>query len=441
MRISSLRISAAAVALALFAPYAGAADLLSVYQEAKKYDATFAAAQSALRAGQEKSVQGKALWLPNVGFSASAEHENGRSEPSGRTSSGSTYGYQFKVTQPIYNAEVSVGSDQLSEQAKLAEVQFKGAEQDLILRVAQSYFDVLLAQDRLELVKAQKDATAQQLAQAKKSFEVGVATITDTHEAQARFDAIVASEIAADNDLTVKRNAFLQLTGVPADGVSGVNSRMPTSNPTPDDVNHWIAIAENSSLQIASKRGELAISTAEIEKYRPSREPSLQAVASYGENRFSGDLTATRGDSQKQANIGLQLSIPIFTGGSKSSKLREAIANRDRAQYELEATRRTVALTTKQAFLGVKAGAAQIKALEQALVSTQSSLDSTKLGREVGVRTTLDVLNAQQQFFSTRKDLAESRYNYLLNRLKLSAATGNLSERTLEEINSNLIKN
>ncbi|PHV09946.1 TolC family outer membrane protein [Chitinimonas sp. BJB300] len=443
MQRFALRTLTCVLALAT-GSFASAADLLQVYQEAKKYDATYAAAEAAFRAGQEKTNQARALWLPKVALSGDAKRLKVDKDSSGLPSqnsngSGNQFGYKLEATQPLYNAEVSVGASQLNEQARLAEVSFAVAKQDLILRVAQSYFDVLYAQDSLEFVRAQKDAVSQQLAQAKKSFEVGVATITDTHEAQAKYDGIIASEIAAQNDLVVKQNAFLQLTGVPAEGLAALPPKMEATPPNPPDMNEWVKLAEQKSLSIDAQRGKLAIAEAEIDKYRLSRQPTVGLFAQYGQDTSKGGVAALGGtDKTKTTAIGVQLNIPIFTGGNTSSKLRESIALRNQAQFNLEVARREAAQTTKQAFLGVQAGASQIRALDQAQISAQSSLDSTKLGREVGVRTTLDLLNAQQQLYSTKKDLAQARYSYLLNQLKLAVAVGDLAEKDLESVNSHL---
>lgn len=439
MPASKLSIATVLITLAL---NAHAADLREVYREAKKYDATFAAAEAQYRAGQEKADQGRALLGPSANVQVDVSHSNRDSAAVGPTpssnTSGSNYGYTATVSQPLYRIANVVGNTQLQEQARLAEVSFHAAEQDLILRVAQAYFDVLLAQDNLNFVGAQKDATGQQLAQAKKNFEVGNATITDTNDAQAKYDAIIASEIAAENDLLVKKNAFLQLTGVPGDGLQGLSTAMKAVPPQPDDMNSWLTTAEQRSKQIDAKRGALAIASAEIEKYRALNQPTLDAYARYGDARVAGDFSRFSSDSTKTATVGLTLTVPLYTGGNTSSKLREALALRDQAQFDLEATRRSVAQNTKQGFLGVKSGAAQIKALEQALVSAQSSLDSTKLGKEVGVRTTLDVLNSQQQFFSTQRDLASARYTYLLNRLKLAQAVGELTDKDVDAVNVEL---
>ena len=447
----TIRAIAASVALGIGGS-AWATDLSSVYQEARKYDATFAAAEATARAGHEKADQGRALWLPQVSASANYTHTdttvdgvgvnpaNGQTIQTGEsTVSGHSYGYTVTANQPLYNVNSSVGNSQLQEQARLADVTFSAAKQSLILRVSQAYFDVLYAQDSLEYVRAQKQAVGQQLAQAKKSFEVGVATITDTHEAQASYDAIVATEIATENTLIVKQNAFLQLTGVPADDLAPLQAKALALPPDPDDMNVWLKRAEDKSLDIDAQRGSLAIAEAEIDKYRALRQPTLGAVAQYGETWTPGSSALlSSSDKTKTATIGVVLNIPLYTGGTTSSKLREALALRDSAQLQLEATRRAVAQNTKQAFLGVRAGAAQIRALEQARVSAQSSLDSTTLGREVGVRTTLDVLNSQQQLYSTKRDLAQARYNYLISKLTLAQAVGDLTEKDLDGVNNQL---
>lgn len=435
----------ASVALALSTPLL-AADLLSVYRDARQYDATFSAARYAKEAGSEKAEQGNALLRPQVNFSANLNHAKQSYTPgesnalvSGYDKSGNTYGYSITAAQPLYRAEARAGREQLTEQAALADVQYQAAEQDLILRVAQAYFDVLLAQDKLELVRAQKGATQQALAQAKKSFEVGVATITDTHEAQARFDGIVAAEIAAENDLAVKQNALRLLSGSDPEKLAALNPKMQATPPQPANIDDWLQRTGSNSLQIRAKQGELAIASAEIDKHKTVNSATLDLVGSYSDKWDGADLSRLGGtDKTRSASIGLQLNVPLYSGGSRSSKLREAVANQEKSRNELEAARRGSSQQVKQAFLGVKAGAAQIKALEQALVSTQSSLDSTRLGKDVGVRTTLDVLNAQQQYFSTHRDLAEARYNYLLNRLRLSAASGELNESQLSEVNSTL---
>ncbi|GHD66616.1 outer membrane protein [Jeongeupia chitinilytica] len=433
-----------AAALLGVAPLAGATDLMDAWRAARGYDAAFAASRSALTAGREKTNQGNALLLPQVTLSgnagvASTDYQAGQAtllNPN-YDMHGNQYGLKVTAAQPIYRADAFVGSDQLKKQADQAEVQFRSAEQDLILRVAKAYFEVIAAEEAVRFSAAQKAAVAQQLAQAKKSFEVGTATITDTHEAQARYDSIIATEINAQNDLEVKRNAFTQLTNQDPTVLAKISTQLEPSPPQPNSMADWLVRADTGSLAIAGQKLGLDIATRQIDRYRVSTAPTLDLVASYGSD-WAGDGLARGGtgtDRTSNGLIGLQLSIPLFTGGNRSSQFREAIALEEQQRQTLEATRRDAAQSTKQAFLGVQNGAAQVRALEQAEVSAKSSLESTKLGRDVGVRTTVDVLNAEQNYYQTRFNLVVTRYQYLFARLQLAAAVGALDEAQLQDIN------
>ena len=430
------------LSLALFSQSLFAADLLASWHAAQKYDANFAAARSALDAGREKSEQGKALLLPHVSLSANANKVQSdfsagqNSDAYNFDKNGNSYGYNLSLTQPVYRADAFASSDQLKKQTAQSEVIFRVAEQDLILRVAKAYFEVLGAEEKVKQTTAQKEAVAQQLAQAKKSFEVGVSTITDTDEAQARFDSITAAEIAARNELAIKRNAYELLTQLNPEALTPISNRQQPVPPQPNDMAVWLQRSANGSLVIAGQQLGLDISTREIDKYRLEGSPTLDLVAGYGDAwKSSGISTSGGSDRTGSGQIGLQLSIPLFTGGDRSSKLREAIAKNEQQRQTVEASRRDTTQLTKQAFLGVSSGAAQILALQQALKSSESSLASTKLGREVGVRTTIDVLNAEQTYFTTRYELTVARYTYLYARLQLAATTGELSENDLISVN------
>ncbi|WP_432723690.1 TolC family outer membrane protein [Jeongeupia wiesaeckerbachi] len=432
-----------ALVLAGAMPLAGATDLMDAWRAARGYDAAFAASRAGLTAGREKTNQGNALLLPQVTLSgnagvASSDYRAGQAtllNPN-YDNSGGQYGLKVTAAQPIYRADAFVGSDQLKKQADQAEVQYRAAEQDLILRVAKAYFEVIAAEEAVRFSAAQKAAVGQQLAQAKKSFEVGTATITDTHEAQARYDSIVATEINAQNDLEVKRNAFTQLTNQDPTVLAKISTQLEPSPPQPNAMADWLMRADTGSLAIAGQKLGLDIATRQIDRYRLSTLPTLDLVASYGSD-WAADGLARAGGTDRTSNglIGLQLSIPLFTGGNRSSQYREAIALEEQQRQTLEATRRDAAQSTKQAFLGVQNGAAQVRALEQAEVSARSSLESTKLGRDVGVRTTVDVLNAEQNYYQTRFNLVVTRYQYLFARLQLAAAVGALDEAQLQDIN------
>jgi outer membrane protein len=308
----------------------------------------------------------------------------------------------------------------------------------LIVRVAQAYFDVLLAQYNVTLAAAQKEAIAEQLAQAKRSFEVGTATITDTHDAQARYDLVVAQEIAAQNDLEVKQRALEQITGRPMGELVTVKGEVPLVSPDSVGMEGWVEKALARNPEVVAQKAALEIATQQVEFARGGHFPTLDVVATRGDNSSGGGTAG--GFDQTSTTLGLQLSIPIYQGGGVSSRVREAVANQEKGRQDLEAVSRRVAQQTRQAYLGVTSGIAQVKALQQAVISNQSALDSTKLGLEVGVRTSVDLLNARQLLFTARRDLAQALYNYILSRLNLEAAVGDLNEADVAQTNTWLVQ-
>ena len=381
MRAAPLLRLIAGVVLGTAGAHAVSADLLTVFREAQKEDAVFAAARANLSAGREKLPQGLSGLLPAVTMSGNTLYNDRdlqfRNGTPNATSRFNSNGLNLTATQPLFRAQNWITYEQAKNQVTQAEAAFQQATQDLMIRVSQAYFDVLLAENNLALATAQKTAYAEQLAQARRNFEVGTATITDANDAQARHDLAFSQEIGAQNDLEVKKQALRQIVGL----------------------------------------------------------PTLDAVASYAETGQGAGIQGGVGFDSTTRYIGLQLAVPLYQGGLVNSKVREALANQEKARQELENARRTVAQNTRAAFLGVTSGVAQIKALEAALVSSQSSLDSTKLGQEVGVRTQVDVLNAQQQLISTRRDYAQAIYGYAVNVLKLKAAAGTLAEADLAYVN------
>jgi len=434
---------AVAVALAFACAPLGAAaeNLIQVYQDARSYDAQYAAARYALQAGQEKLPQGRALLLPTLNFTANASRSSTDSESQNPALLPSferdidSHGYALTFTQPLYRAQNFIQYDQAELQVKQAEAQFGLAGQDLILRVAQAYFDMLAAQDTLALVGAQKVAISEQLAQAKRNFEVGTATITDTHEAQARYDLAVAQEISAQNDVEARRRALQQLTGKEYSTLAPLRSDVRLSPPNPDNMQSWVELAEKQSYPVLVQESGADIAALETRRNRAGHYPTLDFVASHNYTSQNASQLSATGSNVTTSTIGLQFALPLYQGGGVSSREREAAANAERARQDLENARRGSALATRQSFLAVINGIAQVGALGQALVSTQSALDSNRLGYEVGVRINIDVLNAQQQVFSTRRDLAVARYNTISNTLRLKAAAGSLREEDLEEIN------
>ena len=425
-----------------------AADLLQVYRDALDYDAQYASARAARDAGQEKLPQGRAGLLPVISASANTTW-NDIDFNSRRTGTPpvdvryNTNGYTLTLTQPVFRWQNIEQYGQSKLQVVATDAQFAQARQDLILRVSQAYFDALLAQDSLNLAQAQKKAIAEQLEAAKRNFEVGTATITDTHEAQARYDLATAQELAAQNDLEIKRQALRQVIGKVPDSLASLRAQVQLQRPQPDDMTKWVEAAEAGSPLVQAQEAALEIADKEINKQRAGHLPTLDLVATRGRSSATGSLalgTPAAGSDTHSNTIGLQLTLPIFAGGAVMSKDREAVALREKARADLDNTRRSAALNARQAYLGVTSGMAQVKAYEQALISSQSALDSNKLGYEVGVRINIDVLNAQQQLFSTRRDLAKARYDTLVAQLRLKAAAGSLGEDDVQAINALLEK-
>lgn len=422
-----------------------AADLLETFHAAQANDAQFAAARATRQAGQEKLPQGRSLLMPSVNLTANSTFNDQTTQYRGvflipgaagnhRYNSNS---YGVTLVQPLFRQQNWIAYSEAELQVAQSEAQFKIAEQDLLLRTAQAYFDVLIAQDSVQLAEAQKTAIAEQLAQAKRNFEVGSATITDTHEAQARHDLTSAQEIAAQNNLEIKRRALQQLINALPQNLKPLGKQFKPEAPQPADMEQWVNDAQLNSPQLAIAQAGAQLAEKEVTRNRGGHYPTVDLVANYSQNNASGGSFGVGSDSTNKS-IGVQLNLPIFQGGAVNSKWREAEANRERASQELENARRSIALQTRQAYLGVVNGIAQVKALQQALTSSASLLDASKLGQEVGVRTNLDVLNAQQQLYSTRRDLYQAEYAYLISQLRLKAAVGTLGEADLSKVNQAL---
>jgi outer membrane protein len=415
------------------------ADLIEIYRLAQSADTQYAAARAAWAASQEKLPQGLSGLLPSasVGVTIQNSERDTRSATTGTVVPGrSSSSASASVNQPLYRPQRYAAYEQAKTQVAQADAVLTLAAQDLILRVAQAYFDVLLAQDTVAFAQAQLTAIGQQLEQAKRNFEVGTATITDTHEAQSRYDITVSTEIAARNDLEIRKRQLELLIGRAAPGLSPLGTRFALRQPDPDSMERWAADALENNLQVRINRDGLTFATQEIERNRAGHLPTLDAFATYSDQNTSSSSVGLPGlGNDNNRVVGVQLSVPIYQGGFTSSLVREAVANEDRARQDLENARRTAELTARQTYLGVTSGIAQVKALEAALVSSQSSFASTRLGQEVGVRTQIDVLNAQQQLSQTRRDLAQAKYNYILALLRLNSAAGRLTERDLALVN------
>jgi outer membrane protein len=435
MRTSKI---AALMAASFLSFNAQAVDLLQIYREALVNDPVFASAKATLAAGQEKLPQGRAGLLPTIGLGGSYNRTSQNISAMG-TESNSDYSanaYSVSLTQPLFRLANWEQYQQGILVVAASEALFAQASQDLIVRVSQAYFDVLAAHDALATVQAQKIAITEQLASARRNFEVGTATITDTHEAQARFDLVVAQEFAGQNDLAIRQAALQQIIGKPAGALATLRAGVQLSAPLPLRIEKWVEVAETQNFGVIGQQLAVEIAQREIKKNRAAHAPTLDLVASRNHINQTGSVTSPIGSVVNANVIGVQWTIPLFAGFAIDSKVKEAIALEDKARNDLENARRTAAQGARQAFLSVNNGLAQVKALEAAEVSSQSALDSNKLGYQVGVRINIDVLNAQQQLYSTRRDLAKARYDTILNGLRLESAAGNLNEDDLLKVNA-----
>jgi len=446
-RSNAARRTLCLVVAAAAAGSAWGADLLSVYREALAYDAQFASARSSVEAGRERLPQGRAGLLPTIGIASNTTsnklnyHLRG-DPPVDAAVKYNSNGWTATLSQPLFRWQNWVNYNQSELQVAQAEAQFVSSQQDLITRVAQAYFDVLLAQETLATTRAQKAAIAEQLESAKRNFEVGTATITDTDEAQSRHDLAVAQEIAAENDLMVKRHALSAIVGTDHPSLKGLRPSVQISRPQPDSIDKWVESAETGSPAVVASKAGAEIASLEADKQRAGHYPTLDLVATRGRNSQTSQLSMATpgsvmpGSDSYATTVGVQLAIPIFAGGSVSSRSREAAALREKARSDFDNARRTAALQARQAYLGVTSGLSQVKAYEAALVSSQSALESNKLGYEVGVRINIDVLNAQSQLYDTRQKLAKARLDTLVAQLRLKAAAGVLTEDDLASINA-----
>ncbi|MCX7218200.1 MAG: TolC family outer membrane protein [Burkholderiales bacterium] len=416
------------IASAFLSLNAGASDLLQIYKDALANDAAYGSARASQRAGQEKLVQGRSGLLPTVGLSGSDTRTKLDVTPDQGRSGNFDYNtnsYSLALTQPLFRW----ANWQQYEQGKLSVVvtdaQFAQAQQDLIVRVSQAYFDLLASKDILKTLQAQKVAISEQLASAKRNFEVGTQTITDSHE-----------EFAGQGDVAIKRAALMQIIGRDVkDELAGLKKGSQLAAPQPESIEKWVESAEQQNFGVVASQVAVEIAQREISKSRSGHYPTVDLVASSARTAIGGNYNGQTGVI-KPNTIGVQWNIPIFSGFATDSRVKESIALEDKARNDLESTRRLAAQGARQAYIGVVAGLAQVKAYEAAEISSRSALDSNMLGYQVGVRINIDVLNAQQQLSTTFQNLAKARYDTIMNSLRLKAAAGILKEQDLAEINA-----
>ncbi|WCM90665.1 TolC family outer membrane protein [Acidovorax sp. NCPPB 3576] len=431
-----------AVAAALASFGAQAQSLSQLVEMARSYDAPFQAAKAQYDAAGSRAEQARAGLLPSAGLSAGANYANTEVNRPPVDLSAPSQSVGLTASQPLYRPANRITFEQGQRGIDIARAQLEGVAQDLIVRVSQAYFDVLAARDTLTFVQAQKAAVAEQLASAKRNFEVGTSTVTDSREAQARFDLVVAQEIAADNDLRVKQLALDQVVG--RTGVAPQPLAQPVQLPEviPADVGTWVRSAEELQPQVRQAAIALDVARLETKKAETGHLPTVDLQAGYSVSRNpKGTPTIPNVNSRtNNATVGVQLTLPLFAGFSVQNRVKETLSLEDKALADLDNARRTVAQATRAAFYGVQSGQGQVRALEAAEASSQSALEANQLGYQVGVRINIDVLNSQSQLYQTKRDLAQARYNVLLGALKLRQAAGTLSQDDLLAIDALMVR-
>ena len=416
-------------------------NLLDVWQLALERDPTFAAAKANRNAIQEKVPQARSLLLPFLTASTGAEIDNSRTTRLDESRSSRRGVWAVTLTQPIVDIGQWNKLQQSQFLAQSADLSVQQAWQELMLRVAQAYFDVLAAQDALKTLDAQKKAITNQLEAARKGFELGSATIADTYEAQARLDLINANEIQARNALDISLDQLQRIISERPTDLAGLVTHVTLPPPEPSLVTDWANQARSASLEVARATLDTKAAEKEISIAKSAHYPTLDFYAQSGSASDRGVYGPRAGSRSVDSTVGVQLSIPLFSGGGISSKVREQTSLLQRARYELEATRRLSAQLAQQYFSGVVSGLAQVNALAAAEKSSEASLQANQTGYEVGVRVNIDVLNAQQQLYETRRALAVARYTTVLNGLRLKAVAGTLTEADLRAINQLLDTN
>lgn len=425
--------------------HAHAESLVDLYQAAKGYDAAYLSAKAQAESVQYQVEQAYALQRPSLGLKGTItrSHFDGDAEPQGYAAMAYGNSYNTSTTSksaalagkmPLLNKADSAKVAQAEQSLIAAQADLNLAENDLAARLSQAYFDVLAAQDVLNTTQANKKALAEQLASAKRNFEVGNATITDTREAQARFDLASAQEIAATNDLRVKRIALDQLVGRTDVKPSPLQTPVNLDTLAPGQMDDWVAQTGNAP---AVRKAEVGLQVAklEIDKAKAGNWPTLDAVANLQRNKIDSSSQTAVAGSGTTAAIGLELNLPLYAGGAIQNRIKEVLVLSDKAERDVDNAKRSVALATRQAFSGVQSGLAQVKAYEAAEASAKLALEATQLGYRVGVRINKDVLDAQTQLTATQKDLYKARYDVIVGSIKLKQAAGTLKPDDLVELN------
>jgi len=418
---------------------ANAVDLLSVFTLAEREDPIYREAIASYRATLETKPQARSQLLPVVSLSANTFSNDQKISTDSAFTTGdrepgfNSHGYALDITQPLFRADAFLTFKQSDSIIQQAQAELSVSQQDLILRVAERYFEVLAAYDNLVFANAEKKSLERQLEQANQRFEVGLTAITDVHEARAGYDRALAEEILAGNTVDIARENLREITGEYIESFSGLGEKMPLVSPEPDEIDVWTKISLEQNLGIIAAKENLETARQEINIQKAGHLPTLDLVA-----RKRYDTSGGRfGDIQIHTDsIGLEVNVPLYQGGLVNSRTREAQERFNQAMEQLQQQYRSAQRTTREAYLGVISGISQVKALKQALISTETALQATTAGFDVGTRTAVDVVVSERATLQAKRDYARARYDYILNTIRLKKAAGTLSPEDLRLINS-----
>ena len=427
-------------ALTAYSPAGQSEDLVQIYQLALDSDPLLGAQQSAVEGSSYQRRQSYAAYRPNISFGINYNDTRQNSTASAtsflRENDNTTLTYNLTLRQALYRKDLLSGIDQARASERKTNAELQSGYQTLIVRVSEAYFNVLAAQDSFEFAQAEKNAIERQLQQSKQRFEVGLIAITDVHEAQAAFDLAVASEISAQNLVAVNRQALRQLTGQLPQKLQPLGVNITLAEPDPASEEQWLENALLHNRDILAAQATLEVANESVNISRAGHQPTLDFVASQSRSEYDGSYGDNTSDTTA---FGLAFNLPLYAGGGTSAAVSASRAQLNQARHGLEQQRRTVQRDTSEAYLGVQASISRVKALQQAVISSESALKATEAGYGVGTRTTVDVLNSRRELYRAQRDLSRSRYDYILASLRLQRATGMLDAEDLQQINGWLV--
>jgi outer membrane protein len=443
LRARSTRWTVGALA-ALGAGTAASADLLDLYDLAESSDPTYQSARFALEAARQKRPEALSALLPALSANGSANRTSGRTSYTGvsevqRTFSGDQW--QLQLTQPLLRADGVWALDEARAQGEQSVAQYAAAKQDLILRLARAYFDVVVAQRHGVAAQAQLDAMGEQLQAARHSFDAGVASITDVDDSRSRAALAEAQKVAAINERDAARATLEAIVGDVNTPLSPLQEAVPMPRPAPEDIGAWVQRAVDANPNVRGAQAVLNVADYEIKRTRALRAPTVDLIASYGSNYASGNITepVDFGSNVRDTQISVQFTVPLFDGGGLHAQVAEALAKRAKAQADLNSAQRQSSVDAKQAYAAVLSGVSQVQALEAAVAAGKSAVKGNRIGYGLGIRINSDVLNAEQQLYGTEHDLEKARYDTIYEGLKLKAAAGELTEADVAAVNRLLL--